>query len=569
MQSDLPVHVALGTSTKESEFVMAEEQPYCMNRRRFLQLAGGTSALGLLVACAPAAGPATGGESAAPADGPAADAPTGGTMIWAGHHEVSGLSPNDTGPTIQLAMITNIHDPMLNLTENLELEPYLAESYEVADDGLAYTFHLREGVKFHDGTDFTAADVKYTFEFYSDVETGSTLANNFKGMSSVEAVDDYTVVVTMAEPNAAFLVNAATTLVVPAAYHAEVGEETYRTQPIGTGPFKLLEWVPADYTLLEANEAYFLGRPKVDFLRQEIIPEPSVRAIALETGDVHYATWPLLVEDSIRLRDSGEGFTVYATPASSVKHFPLNNEHPVLSDKAVRQAMMHALDRQRIIDDLWNGAAAVATANLSPASAYYNPNVKTYAFDVAKANAMLDEAGWVMGDDGVRAKDGVRCAFTCATIIGDQARRPIAEFAQQAFQEIGIEMELQETAGASDGMRQGELNSSLYNWTYGSIADPDASTTLRSDGANNFSKFKNERVDELLDLGLVETDPDKRKEYYAEIQEIVAEEVPFLFLQFDTWFDVFRPEVGGLPEPDSIKDGNRLMRKAYLMSVSS
>lgn len=548
---------------------MAKQKAFHLSRRQFLQVTGGASALGILAACAPATGPATSDESAGPAEETTVEAPSGGTLIWAGHTEVSGLSPNDGGPTVQFAMITNIHDPMLNLTENLELEPYLAESYEVSEDGLQYTFNLREGVKFHDGIDFTAADVKYTFDFYSDVETGSVLANNFKGMSSVEAVDDYTIVITMTEPNAAFLVNAATTLIVPSIYHAEVGEEVYRTQPVGTGPFKLVEWIPAEYTLLEANEEYFLGRPKVDFLRQEVIPEPSVRAIALETGDIHYATWPLLVEDSIRFRDEEEGFSVFETPASSVKHFPLNNDHPVLADKNVRQAMMHALDRQRIIDDLWGGAATVATANLSPASTFHNPNVKLYEYDPEKAVALLEEAGWVMGDDGVRVKDDVRCSFVCATIIGDQARRPIAEFAQQAFQEIGIEMELQETAGASDGMRQGELNSSLYNWTYGSVADPDASTTLRSDGANNFSKFRNDRVDELLDAGLVETDPEQRKTYYAEIQEIVAEEVPFLYLQYDSWFDVYRPEVGGIPEPGTIKDGNRLMRKAYLMTLES
>ncbi|MEZ4864648.1 MAG: ABC transporter substrate-binding protein [Caldilineaceae bacterium] len=542
-----------------------------VNRRRFLQWMGGSSAAALLVACAPATVPATGGEAAAPEAGTttAESEQSGGTMIWVGHQEVAGLSPNDTGPTVQLAMIGNIHDPLLLVNENLELEPLLAESYTVAEDGLQYTFTLRPGVTFHDGTPFTAKDVKYTFDFYSNVENGSTLANNFQGMNTVEAPDDMTVVITMSSVNAAFLVNAATTLIVPADYHAEVGEDTYRTKPIGTGPFKVVEWVAAEYTLLEANPDYFLGRPKVDFLRQETVPEPSVRAIALETGDAHYATWPLLVEDSIRLRDSGEGYQVFETPASSVKHIPLNNNHPVLAEKQVRQALLYALDRQRIIDDLWNGAAVVATSNLSPASTYYNPNVKTYAYDPEQAKALLEEAGWAVGADGIREKDGVRCAFVCATIIGDQARRPIAELAQQLFKEVGVEMTLEETSSASSGMRDGDLDASLYNWTYGSVTDPDASTTLRSDGANNFSHFKNERLDELLDLGLTETNPEKRKAYYAEVQEIVAEEVPFLFLQYDTWFDIFRPEVGGLPAPGAIKDGNRLMRKAYLMSLNS
>lgn len=490
-------------------------------------------------------------------------------MIWVGHQEVAGLSPNDTGPTVQWAMVSNIHDPMVMIDENYELQPFLAESWEVAEDGMSYTFHLREGIKFHDGSDFTAEDVKYTFEFYADVENGSTIASNFKGMESIDTPDEYTVVINMAEPNAAFMVNAASTWVVPSDYHAAVGEDTYRTAPIGTGPFVLAEWVPAEYTLLEANDDYFLGRPNVDFLRQETVPEPSVRSIALETGDAHYATWPLLVEDSLRLRDSGEGFTVFDTPANSVKHFPLNNDHPILGDKMVRKAMMHALDRQRIIDDLWNGAATVADSNLTPAAPYHKAGLPTYEYDPDKAAAMLEEAGWVMGDDGIREKDGEKLSFTCTTITGDQARRPIAELAQQLFKEVGIDMQLEEAPVASilESMRQGDMDCSLFNWTYGSAIDPDASSTLRSDGANNFSQFKNERIDELLDMGLRETDPEARRAYYDEIQEIIVEEVPFLYLQFDSWFDVFRPEVSGLPDPASTKNGNRLMILAHEMGL--
>ncbi|HRW07520.1 MAG TPA: ABC transporter substrate-binding protein [Caldilineaceae bacterium] len=528
--------------------------------------------LGVVVAAcaAPAAAPTTGGEAADTGAAVAEEsAATGGTMIWVGHQEVAGLSPSDTGPTVQWAMIGNIHDALVMNDANYELQPYLAESWEVTEDGLQYTFHLREGVKFHDGSDFTAEDVKYTYEFYSNVENASTLVANFKGMGAIETPDDYTVVINMDEPNAAFMVNAATTFIVPSDYHSEVGEDTYRTAPIGTGPFKVVEWVPAEYTLLEANDDYFLGRPSLDFIRQEVVPEPSVRAIALETGDAHYATWPLLVEDSIRLRDSGEGYTVFDTPANSVKHFPLNNDHPILGDKRVRQAMMYALDRQRIIDDLWNGAAVVADSNLTPAAPYHKEGLKTYDFDPEQAAALLEEAGWMMGDDGIREKDGEPLSFTCVTITGDQARRPIAELAQQMFKEVGIDMQLEEAPVASilEAMPQGDMDCSLFNWTYGSAIDPDASSTLRSDGANNFSRFKNDRIDELLDMGLRESDPEARRAYYDEIQEIIVEEVPFLFLQFDSWFDVFRPEVTNLPDPASTKNGNRLMIFANEMGL--
>lgn len=527
----------------------------------------------LLSACAaPAAAPADGGDDAAAesAAGSDAEPASGGTVIWVGHQEVAGLSPNDAGPTVQWAMIGNIHDALINIDENYELVPELAESWEAAEDGLTYTFTLRQGVTFHDGSDFTAEDVKYTFEFYADAENASTLAANFSGMGAIDTPDDYTVVVNMDEPNAAFLVNAATTFIVPSDYHSSVGEDTYRTAPIGTGPFKVVEWVPAEYTLLEANPDYFQGRPNLDFIRQEVVPEPSVRAIALETGDAHYATWPLLAEDSIRLRDAGEGYIVFDTPSNSVKHFPLNNQHPILGDKMVRKAMMYALDRQRIIDDLWNGAAVIADSNLTPAAPYYKEGLPQYEYSPERATELLAEAGWTDTDgDGIVDKDGEPFTFTCTTITGDQARRPIAELAQQLFKEVGIDMQLEEAPVASilEAMRQGDMDCSIFNWTYGSAIDPDASSTLRSDGANNFSQFRNERVDELLDLGLRESDPEQRRVYYDEIQEIVAEEVPFLFLQYDSWFDVFRPEVSGLPDPANTMNGNRIMIKAESLGL--
>ncbi len=535
----------------------------------FLLLVG---LLGLvLAACvAPTAAPASDGEASGDTDATASEEATGGEMVWVGHQEVAGLSPSDAGPTVQYAMISNIHDGLLGVTPNYELEPQLAESYEVSEDGLTYTFNLRQDVVFHDGSPFTAEDVKYSIDFYSDEETGSSLAGEYAGMESVETPDDYTVVVNMEEPNASFLPFAMTNFIVPSDYHAEVGEDIYRTQPIGTGPFRLVEWIPAEYTLLEANEDYFLGRPSLDTLRQDVVPEDSVRAIALETGEAHYATWPLLVIDSERLRDSGEGYTVYASPANSVKHFPLNNNHPILGDVQVRKAMMHALDRQRIIDDLWEGAAEIADTNLTPASPYHTTEgITTYEYDPELAMQMLEEAGWVDEDgDGVREKDGEPFTFTCTTITGDQARRPIAELAQQFFADVGIDMQLEEAPISSilDGLRAGEIDCSLFNWTYGSATDPEADT-LRSTGANNWSNFENERVDELLALGLQEADPEARAPYYAEVQQIVSEEVPFLYLQFDTSYDVFRPEVTGLPAPEDTVNGNDLMDRAYMLGL--
>ncbi|MEM7800559.1 MAG: ABC transporter substrate-binding protein [Chloroflexota bacterium] len=494
------------------------------------------------------------------------DVPQGGTVVLMGHQEVAGLSPNDSGPSVQFVMIANIHNNLVRMDENLRIVPTLAESYEVSDDGLTYTFNLREGILFHDGEEFTSEDVAYTFEFYGDPENGSTLASEYASVESVETPDDYTVIVNLSQPNAPFITVTATNYIVPAHYHAEVGEEVYRTAPIGTGPFQLSEWRPAEFTELVAFDDHFRGRPNIDVLRLDVVPEPSVRAIALDTGDADSSVWPILVEDSLRFEEA-DGFTVYRSPSAAVNHFPLNNQDPILGEKAVRQAMMFAIDRQQVIDDIFSGAAVVAETNVSPAlSFWFNPDTVKYPFDPEQAMALLDEAGWMMGDDGVRVKDGTPLSFTCTVITGDQARRPEAELVQQFLGDVGIEMLLEEAPVSAilEGMRNATLQCSLYNWTYaggGASGDPESSSTLLSDGANNFSQFRNERIDELKAAGLVETDPDARKVIYDEVQAIIAEEVPFIYMMYWDGLNVFSDRVQGLPE--SALTAERIYTTAY------
>ncbi len=192
----------------------------------------------VLSACGPQATEAPAEATAAPAaaeptEAPAAAEPTeapkaeepgqGGTVVLMGHQEVAGLSPDDAGPDVHYVMIVNIHNALLELDPWGELQPVLAESYEVSDDGLTYTFKLREGVKFHDGTEFTAKDVQYTYDYYRDPENATSIVGNFLGVGSIDTPDDYTVVVNMDEVNAAFLMNGATTRIVQSAYHAGGG----------------------------------------------------------------------------------------------------------------------------------------------------------------------------------------------------------------------------------------------------------------------------------------------------------------------------------------------------------
>lgn len=541
----------------------SEQQPNRkrISRRSFLRYTLFGASAAALSACVPVTveqGGAVSGEAETggatteemPAPAPGEPRP-GGTMTWMGHQEVAGLSPNDYGPTVQAVLIYNLMNPLFLYNEFTELELVLAESYEVAEDGLTYTINLREGVLFHDGKELTSADVKYTYDFYRDPESGSTIAGEFGGIDTIDTPDDYTVVVNMAEVNAASLANWGEVPIVQSEYHAEVGEDVFRTAPIGTGAYKLREWNAAEFTELEAFEDHFRGRPYIDVIRQDVVPEPSVRMLALQTGDADAAVWPLLVEDSIVLEEDPENYIVFRTLANSIKHFPLNITLPQLAEKEVRQALMYALDRQRIIDDLWNGAAQIAHSNLSPKNAfYYNPDLKEYPFDPEMAKTMLDEAGWVEGDDGIREKDGTKLSFTCTTITGDQARRPIAELAQQMLAEVGVDMQLAEAPVASilEGMRNGTMEASLFNWTYGTTPEPDPFATLHSEGGNNFCSFRNEQMDALIDQGVTIVNPEDRQPIYYQIQELFVDEVPCLYLQFDEWMNPFSTRIKGLPE---------------------
>jgi len=322
----------------------------------------------------------------------------------------------------------------------------------------------------------------------------------------------------------------------------------YRTAPIGTGPFKLVEWRPAEFTLLAAFDDHWRGRPHIDYLRIDVVPEAGVRAIALEMGKADASIWPFLVEDNLRFA-ADPRFTTFITTSLALNHFPLNNQLPQLADRRVRQAMMYAIDRERMIEDVFADAAVVAHTNKSPATPWFNPYTRRYEYNPERAKALLDEAGWKVGPDGIREKDGIRLSFTNHVFPGDVVRRPQAELVQYFLRKVGIEMLITETPASVviAAMPAGEIDSALFNWTYGSI-EPDATMVLHSEGLRNWNLFRNERVDELLEMGLREMDFEKRRLIYWEIQEIVAEEVPMLFMTYWDWFNSWSGRVRGLPE---------------------
>jgi peptide/nickel transport system substrate-binding protein len=482
----------------------------------------------------------------------AAPSPKRGGMIRVtGHQEVSSLSPDDAAPSVHGVVVNQMHNALVELNEYNVIERSLAENYSVSKDGLQYRFRLRRGVKFHDGSELTADDVKYTYEWYKNPANAANRAILFAGVDKVETPDKYTVVVKMKEPFAPFLINTATTYIYSAKYHGRIGERAYKSQPMGTGPFRLREWRAAEYTIIDAFDGHFRGRPRIDTFRQDVVPEPSVRAIALRTGTSDSATWPLLVEDNLAF-EANPNFTVFRTASTGVNHFPINNKLTQLSDKRVRQAMLHAIDRQRLIDDVWRGTAQLAHSIYPPSMRlWYDRGLKTYAYDQTRARALLEEAGWRMGPGNVRVKDGQRLSFTIAVITGDRARRPLAEIAQQDLAAVGVEVRIIERPVATilEQLPKGQLEASLFNWTYNSgPAEPDPQTTLVTGGVRNFANYSNPRMDDLLKQGLREVDVKKRQRIYQEVQRIFVEDVPVLYIMYWDWFNIFSKRIKGLPQ---------------------
>jgi len=524
------------------------------SRRTLLKVAAAAGLIPILSSSEVAARAAAASQEAQPV--------RGGTFTTIGHHEINTLSPDNDGETVIWAAVSQLFDALYNVNENYELEPILAESYEPSADGKTYTFKLKQGVKFHNGDPFSSADVKYTYDWIKNPANASTRGANLELVASVEAPDPATVVVTLTEADVTFMVSVAPLYIYPATYHAATGEEAFAGKPVGTGPYKVQEWIPAQNTTLVANEEYFRGRSNFDQVRVDIVPEAASRFAALETAQADNSIWSLNAEDNPILEESGN-FTVYKVLNNAVNHFVLNNEHPALSDINVRKALLHATDRQAFIDDVYQGQGVIATSNLSPnVEKFYNPEVPTYDFNPDTAKKLLDDAGWVAGDDGIRAKGSQKLAFTLSVIQGDTQRRPEAEVAQQQFKAIGVDMQITEATDVVAGMIEGKYDAGLFNWVYGGgSGEPDSRDTLRSDGANNFSHFKNAEMDELLGQGIRELDEAARIEIYNRVQEIVAENVPFLYFLHPMGYSFWATSVKGLPE--SVLSSDALYLKLF------
>ncbi len=474
----------------------------------------------------------------------------GGELIVGASQEAVNYNPllyANTGPETLPDVL--MFDSLMKLLPDGSYVPSLAaevptvENGGVSADGLVWTFTLRDDVMWHDGELFTARDVQFTWETVMNPDVAVRSRTGHDKVASVETPDDYTVVMTLTEPFAPFqtLWTTGVTSIIPAHILAEaedINTAPFNTSaPVGTGPFMFVERVGGDHFTVERNPNYHLGAPNLERIIVKLVPELPILTTQLLTGEVQVVDYQGIQVDRWEETTTTEGLETNISPSNFVEFIYFNNSLPQFQEKVVRQAIYHATDVQTIIDIIYYGLQTPTLTYLPPTHWAYNPDVKTYPFDLTQAAAMLDEAGWVVADDGVRAKDGVRLAFGMSTSAGNQSRESAEQILQQNYAEIGIELTIDNRPAATlwtEDVPGGRFDTLMVAWDNAIPSDPDPLSRLHSanipveTGAGaNYVQFKNPEADALMEAGVVETDQEARAEIYRELQALLAEELPW------------------------------------------
>ena len=439
-----------------------------------------------------------------------------------------------------------VYSGLIKLNEKLEPVGDLAESWETSPDGLVWTIHLRKGVKWHDGQPFSSADVKYTYEAIKSPDYTGVRATEFKPIQKIETPDDYTVVLTLDKPYAPLLTTALTYGIIPKHLFestpiAKMKENPANMQPIGTGPYKYKEWQKGQYILLEANPDYFDGAPNIEKVVFKFYQDEQVMLAALEKGDIDYmGAIPADEVDRIK-KDYATKFDFHEIADLGYNYIGLKQTNPLFKDVRVRQALMYGANREQIVKDVLKGRAEVMNANLPSASwAYAGDQLNPYKYDPEKAKQLLEEAGWKVGPDGIRVKDGKRFSFKLITSTGNKTLESALNIIQQNWKDIGVEAKVEYIEWSvlcAQYLDVAKFEAYALGWSLG--VDPDFYLYFHSSSAVNEKgqlvgfndvEFKNPDLDKLLEQGRATMDPAKRKEIYIQAQKIVNEQLPYVFL---------------------------------------
>jgi peptide/nickel transport system substrate-binding protein len=485
----------------------------------------------------------------------------GDAIVLGSIGEPSTLLPLLASDSASRDVAGQIYNGLVRYDKNLKLEGDLARSWDVSGDGLTITFHLRKGVKWHDGHPFTSHDVLYTYRVTIDPKTPTAYAENFKQVKSAEAPDPYTFRVTYAKPFAPALESWGES-VLPA--HLLEGKDITGSDlarnPVGTGPYRFKEWIAGQKLVLESNHDYFEGRPYIDRYIYRIIPDNSTMYMELKAGGLDMmGLTPVQYQRQTVNREFLSRFNKYRYPASAYTYMGYNLRHPLFRDKRVRQAITAAISKDEIVQGVLLGMGQAAHGPYKPGAWAWNPHVKEPGYDPERSGALLAEAGWrEKAADGILVKDGKPFRFTILTNQGNDQRLKTAQIIQRRLRVVGIDVKIRVIEWASflaHFIDKGNFEAIILGWTIGQ--DPDLFDVWHSSKTGpkelNFIGFRNSEVDRLIEEGRGTFDLEQRRRCYYRIQDILAEEQPYTFLYVPDALPVVSARFRGIePAPAGI-----------------
>jgi peptide/nickel transport system substrate-binding protein len=453
--------------------------------------------------------------------------PDANTLVMIIESSPTNLDPR-VGTDAQSERIDElIFDPLVHRDEHFNMLPWVAEKWEIPDFR-TYIFHLRQGIRFHDGRPLTSRDVKWTLDSVRNGSLTTLKTTTYKLVDRVDAPDQSTLIIHLSEPDGTLLYNVSDGAFGIVPYGSD---KLFNRSLIGSGPFRFVSQDPDSEVILQRNDSYWGQKANAERVRLIIVPDATTRALELRKGSADISPSGSLSADMVGTLRQYRNLQIEQRPGTVLAYMAFNLRDPILKDVRVRQALAYAIDRDAMLHYLWGGQGRLADSVLPPEHWAYNGNVAHYPFDPGKANQMLDAAGYVRGNDGIRFH------LTMKTST-EETTRLLAAVLQQQLRQVGIALDIRsfEFATFYADVTRGAFQLYSLRWV-GANEDPDIfyyafhSSSFPPKHANR-SYYVNPEVDRLIDAGRNTVDQKKRKQIYAQIQQILARDLPYI----DLWY---------------------------------
>ena len=473
-------------------------------------------------------------------------------LVFVNYRDIRDLNPHlYAGEMYAQEML---YETLVNITAD-GYEGCLAESWDISEDGKTYTFHIRDGVKFSDGEVCDANAIKANFDAIIENKDRHTWLEMMNLLVGVSAPDDKTFVIELSEPYYPLLTELGVTrpfaMISPKAMKdgsTKDGVNAY----IGTGPYVLTNFVTDEYAVFEANENYWGEQPKIKKITVKVIPDNQTRILALEKGEIDMIFGKNMIDaDAINQYTGNDKFTVSLSDPTSTRQIVLNTTKEVLADKEVRPALQHATNKQTISEGIFYDLEQPADTLFAKTVPYCDIDLEPYAYDVELAQSMLDEAGWVVGSDKIREKDGQKLNIDLLYNSDSVTEKAIAEYLQSEYQKIGIALNIhgEEEQSYRDNMKAGNFDM-VFNICWGTPYDPQSSLAamrapVYGDYAAQLGLEDKADIDQAITDILVSTDETKRQELYTFVLTRLHEDAVYIPLTYECNKAIYRSDLQG------------------------